>query len=63
MSVPRFRVGDRVRSICYTPTIRPGMVGTIQASADPPPNLYVVRFDELPEVELIPEHCLELIGP
>jgi hypothetical protein len=39
------------------------MVGTIEASAEPTPNLYVVRFDELPEIELVPEHCLEVIGP
>ena len=62
MPVPRFQVGDRVQTICWTPYVRPGMVGTIQAIAEPTRNLYVVRFAELPEMELLPEHCLELIG-
>lgn len=62
MSVPRFQVGDRVRSICRTPNVRVGMVGTIRAIDQQTPNLYLVWFDDLSEIELMPAHCLERVG-
>jgi len=61
MSAASFQVGDRVRTICRTPNVRVGMVGTIRGIAQPTPNLYLVWFDDSPEIELMPAHCLELV--
>lgn len=59
MTVVHFQVGDRVRVRLAAPHIQEGMVGTVQGVFPPTNTVYLVLFDDLPDVELATEAILE----
>ena len=61
MTAPHFQVGDRVRAWGSTRHIRAGMVGTVHAVCLPTNQVYLIQFDDLPQLELAAERLLERV--